>query len=39
MVGNYKILYWVEPKTVFIAAVFDCRQNPQKMKEEVSKKR
>ena len=33
--GNYKILYWSEYETVFIASVFDSRQNPEKMKEDV----
>ena len=31
--GNYKIIYWVEAPIVNIATVFDCRQNPVKMKE------
>ncbi|MBI5217466.1 MAG: type II toxin-antitoxin system RelE/ParE family toxin [Bacteroidia bacterium] len=30
--GNYKILYWIEEPFVYIAAVFDCRQNPDKIK-------
>src|SRR3989339_285604 len=30
--GNYKILYWIEEPIVYIAAVFDCRQNPEKIK-------
>lgn len=30
--GNYKIVYRVlDTKTIFIASVFDCRQNPDKM--------
>jgi len=29
--GNYKIVYWIEENLVFIASVFDCRQNPKKM--------
>ena len=29
--GNYKIIYWVDLATVHIAAVFDSRQNPDKM--------
>jgi toxin ParE1/3/4 len=35
VVGNYKVIYWVEKKlkTVHIASVFDCRQNPKKMKD------
>lgn len=27
--GNYKILYWIEEPMIYIAAVFDCRQNPE----------
>ena len=30
--GNYKIIYWIEEPYVMIATVFDCRQNPTKMK-------
>jgi plasmid stabilization system protein ParE len=30
--GNYKIIYWIDETFVNIAAVFDCRQNPVKMK-------
>jgi len=29
--GNYKIIYWKEDNYIKIAAVFDCRQNPEKM--------
>jgi len=29
----YKIIYYTEDNTVFISAVFDCRQNPQKLKD------
>lgn len=29
--GNYKINYWVENNLIKIAAVFDCRHNPDKM--------
>ncbi len=29
--GNYKVIYWKELKVVFIAAVFDTRQNPKKI--------
>lgn len=31
--GNYKIIYWIQQQSITIAAVFDCRQNPVKMKE------
>lgn len=30
---KYKIIYWVEDNLVTIASVFDCRQNPVKIKE------
>lgn len=30
--SNYKIIYWVEDEIITIASVFDCRQNPEKMK-------
>jgi addiction module RelE/StbE family toxin len=33
--NNYKLVYFVENKTVNIVAVFDCRQNPQKMQSEI----
>ncbi|HPE55540.1 MAG TPA: type II toxin-antitoxin system RelE/ParE family toxin [Bacteroidales bacterium] len=30
--GNYKIVYWKEDNYLKIAAVFDSRQNPEKLK-------
>ena len=30
---NYKIIYWIENDFVKIATVFDCRQNPTKLKK------
>jgi toxin ParE1/3/4 len=30
--GNYKIIYWVDNNIIRIASVFDCRQNPEKLK-------
>ena len=30
--NNYKLVYFVENDTVNIVAVFDCRQNPDKLK-------
>ncbi|MCX6279012.1 MAG: type II toxin-antitoxin system RelE/ParE family toxin [Bacteroidetes bacterium] len=30
--SNYKIIYWKENELITIASVFDCRQNPEKMK-------
>jgi plasmid stabilization system protein ParE len=29
---NYKIIYWLHDDQITIASVFDCRQNPEKMK-------
>ncbi len=31
--GNYKIIYKVFQNNIFITDLFDCRQNPQKMKK------
>jgi len=31
--SNYKIIYWKKENLITIAAVFDCRQNPQKIKK------
>jgi plasmid stabilization system protein ParE len=33
IVKNYKIIYWIDPefKTIFIAMIFDTRQNPKKI--------
>ena len=28
---NHKIIYWIDGKTIIIATVFDCRQNPIKL--------
>jgi len=33
IIGNYKIIYWIESNYIKIAAVFDCRQNPEKIKK------
>lgn len=30
--GNYKIIYWIKNEIIQIISVFDCRQNPIKMK-------
>jgi toxin ParE1/3/4 len=30
--NNYKIIYWIDKELITIASVFDCRQNPEKMK-------
>jgi toxin ParE1/3/4 len=31
--GNYKIIYLIIHEDIYITDVFDCRQNPQKMKK------
>jgi plasmid stabilization system protein ParE len=30
--GNYKIIYRIISNHIYIADIFDCRQNPQKIK-------
>ncbi len=32
--GNYKIVYLIEKDFATIATVFDCRQNPKKLKQK-----
>lgn len=31
--GNYKIIYWIKDHVITIASVFDCRQNPEKIRK------
>jgi len=31
--SNYKIIYWKKGNTITIASVFDCRQNPNKIRK------
>ncbi len=33
--GNYKIIYRIINSEVYITDVFDCRQNPQKIKRKI----
>ncbi len=33
--GNYKIIFRVVEQDVFIQVIFDCRQNPKKMKRRI----
>jgi hypothetical protein len=35
VVGKYKVIYFIDDQQIVIAAVFDCRQNPKKMKDIV----
>jgi toxin ParE1/3/4 len=30
--GHYKIIYWIDGNYIQVASIFDCRQNPVKMK-------
>jgi len=30
---NYKVIYYIENETIHISTLFDCRQNPQKLKD------
>ena len=30
--GNYKVIYKITEKEIYIMKVFDCRQNPEKLK-------
>lgn len=31
--SNYKIIYWKNENLITIASIFDCRQNPKKLKK------
>lgn len=33
VVGNYKIIYWIDDNYIKISTVFDCRQNPDKIRK------
>ena len=33
VVGNYKIVYKITQSSIYITDIFDCRQNPLKMKK------
>ena len=35
VVGNYKVIYRVIASKIYVTDIFDCRQNPQKMKKRV----
>jgi len=35
----YKLVYYTDNETIFIAAVFDCRQSPEKLERIVKRKR
>jgi plasmid stabilization system protein ParE len=36
--GNYKIIYRLIDNDIYITDIFDCRQNPTKMKKNLSEK-
>lgn len=33
--GNYKIIYRVSEKEIFVVTVFDCRQDPEKLSKKI----
>ena len=33
--NTYKAVYYIEDGTIFIVAVFDCRQSPEKLKKDI----
>jgi plasmid stabilization system protein ParE len=33
---SYKVVYYIKDDTVHISALFDCRQDPQKLKDSFS---
>lgn len=35
VVGYYKIIYWIDRDIIFIAHIFDCRQNPDKLSQHL----
>lgn len=32
---NYKVIYYFEESTIYIAAIWDCRQNPKSNKKKI----
>ena len=39
VVGNYKVVYFIKDDLVLIVLVFDCRQNPVKLKRTALRRR
>jgi len=35
VLNTYKVVYYIEDGTIFIVAVFDCRQSPEKLKKDI----
>jgi len=35
--GNYKIIYWIDHQGVIISVIFDCRRNPESLKEDLAR--
>ncbi|NDV69407.1 type II toxin-antitoxin system RelE/ParE family toxin [Dysgonomonas sp. 25] len=38
IVRTYKVIYFAHEKTVFITSIWDCRQDPEKLKNTIGKK-
>lgn len=32
---NYKVVYYIDNDVIYISAVWDCRQNPKKLKDKI----
>jgi plasmid stabilization system protein ParE len=37
--STYKVVYYTTNNSIFIVAVFDCRQNPEKLKKHIRKRK
>ena len=35
---HFKVIYFIESESIYIAAVWDCRQNPETNKEKIKRK-
>ncbi|GHT56644.1 hypothetical protein FACS189446_8800 [Bacteroidia bacterium] len=35
--NTYKVVYYVENEIIYIIAIWDCRQNPSKLKSKIKK--
>lgn len=33
--GNQKLIYWIKDEEIFVATLFDCRQEPEKLKRRL----
>lgn len=34
---HYKVIYYIEKDTIYAVTIWDCRQNPNKLKLEIDK--